>query len=203
MGHGCSTSGPIYLATCRISFGRSASYEESPTIISNSPGPTAYFMFTSQNDSGPGVKSSPTVAVSPGLSQASWKPGSQDFHVVSRQLTNILPLPSAGDLSAFDPRSRPPDALGKAFAGTKNRDFSPLKRTALGAAMIRGRHSPDGHAKAMLTGPVRDYSVFSGQSARHGQEENSLAIERDNIGRPRAVGKGLPDPIVMRFTLKV
>jgi hypothetical protein len=29
----------------------------------------------------------------------------------------------------------------------------------------------------MLTGPGQDYSVRSGQGARQGQEENSLALE--------------------------
>jgi hypothetical protein len=42
----------------------------------------------------------------------------------------------------------------------------------------------------MLTGLGLDYSVFSGQSAWYGQEENSLAIELDNIRRPRSVGTG-------------
>ncbi len=40
--------------------------------------------------------------------------------------------------------------------------------------------------KAMLTGLGLDFSVFSGQGTWHGQEENSLAIELDNIPRHRA-----------------
>jgi hypothetical protein len=39
--------------------------------------------------------------------------------------------------------------------------------------------------KAMLIGLGLNYSVFSGQNTWYGQEENSFAIELDNVRRHR------------------